>query len=312
MENRITNKENQEYRVNWVGQIKVGMKSKEGIPMSLDYFRADSNVKKYIDDFTLAYGEKPSSIEITFATNDMNEIFFERYEIRTSKKYDNVGGKLFAFGDGKEFFVWNEKKKIRELKYIDKDPDLMKKIEDECGGKWKATLTLFFIPLRIKGLFAPWKLTTRGEASSIKSIISEIDRWYGILGKLSGIPFDLVVKKVKSDNPGSINSYPVISLHCNVSPANIDLVKNYLNNNNGFQILTDDRISQMTNNEQNKIDYVPEETSKEFKRAENILRQCVNKKDLENATIKIKQLHLSDEDRDKIIIIYKEIKENLK
>jgi hypothetical protein len=54
-------------------------------------------------------------------------------------------------------------------------------------------------------------------ASSIPSIIASFDGVRELTKTITRIPFDLIVKKVKSNKPGVSSVYPVISLVPNLS-----------------------------------------------------------------------------------------------
>ena len=83
-----------------IGKIKVGRKNEKGFPESLDYFVGTGNYERYFID---AFGEKPSSIEIMFLSNNFEESCNERYELRQ-------GAKLYAYGDGDIFQIYDEQK----------------------------------------------------------------------------------------------------------------------------------------------------------------------------------------------------------
>ena len=102
----LTNKQETRLAFPVVGRVKCGMKSDRGFPMSCDYFVPSGN---YATLFTQAYGEKPTTIQIVFPSDDPELVCREEYILR-----DNAG-KLVSSGDGVNFRTWSEKQK----KYID-------------------------------------------------------------------------------------------------------------------------------------------------------------------------------------------------
>lgn len=220
-------------RVAIIGKIKIGEKSEKGFPVSLDHFKADG---KYAHLFHEAFGEKPDNIEIVFISDDEQYSCNERLEIRQ-------GTKLYAFGDGEIISAWDKDSE----KYIEhdtgKEPDLMADIAKKLNAEWKEVLTLRFIIPRIKSVFGVWELSTQGEASSIPALVGTIDKVRAMAGTISRIPFDLSIKKVKSQKPDSKSNFPVLSLVANMSSGHLDLVKSYIQAGIEFNgLITEDKI----------------------------------------------------------------------
>lgn len=210
MGGRIVNKP-QENRLGLplVGKIKVGMKSEKGFPMSLDYFRADG---KYASLFHDAYGEKPSTIQVVFPSDDADLVCKEFYEFR------DTAGKLVADGDGYEFRVYSAKTDSYVKVTTDQTPnfmDIIKSRYPKCD--WKVTLTLNFILPKVRGIAGVWQFSTKGSASSVPSIRDAFDNLMETNGHVSGVLFDLSVKKVTSNKPGNSSKYPVVTLVANES-----------------------------------------------------------------------------------------------
>lgn len=208
-----------------IGKIKVGeiVKNAQGkeYPRSLDYFRATG---KYATKFTEVCGEKPSKIQIIFASDDIQAVCDEKYELR------GRDGRLYGRGDGEEFKIWDSQKE-RYLKYEkEKDAEFIKQSAKNCGSQkgWEATLTLRFIIPKISGVMGVWQLTTKGAASSIPGIIKAYDTVLHFAGTVQMIPFDLQVEMVTSQKPGSKSRFPVVQLIPNVDTDNMQTVRNYL------------------------------------------------------------------------------------
>ncbi len=248
---RIKRTENQTSNFPIVGKVKIGMKHPEkGYPMSLDYFRATSQNQKYEALFLEAHGEKPSTIPIVFLASDENACK-EFLELRDS------AGKLLAEGDGENFKVvhngiWHEVnlETIQKRAEWQTPEGFMNAMLQKAGAKgvWKETLRLRFILPQIKGLFGLWELRTHAVASSIPQIVSYFDTvLQSTKGRIAMIPFDLSVKKVKSDKAGESKQFSVISMVCNLSVENLSIVGNFTDVfANG--ILTDDKVRQIAQN----------------------------------------------------------------
>lgn len=234
-----------------LGKIKVGIKNDKGHPTSLDYFVATGNYANY---FTDAFGPKPDSIEIMFLSDNFEDSCYERYELRQ-------GPKLFAFGDGECFKVFDEKKDDYIEKTMEKNADEIKSLHKKVGGEWKSVLHMSFLIPAIKGVFGVWQLSTKGDKSSIPTILGAFQMVQQMAKTVIGIPFDLQVKKVVSNKPGSKNKFPVINLVPNVSAGHLEKVRNYIAGNNNFMgLLTENKIDDIAMNEVAKqVEYMPPE-----------------------------------------------------
>lgn len=223
-------RENQRTGIGIVGKIKVGEKHKEkGYPTSLDYFRVDSDNKEYERLFKEAYGEKPTSIQIIFLSDDINHVCSEFLELR-----DN-SGKVYARGDAKNFevVVGEAYQKFTEEQLIKKSGSVEQAMENmakKCNSStgWRTRLVLRFLIPKIKGLIGEWQFSTHADASSIPQIVSVFDSILQLAGTVRMIPFDLNVKKVKSDKAGSKRNYTVVQLIPNISTENALLLKDYV------------------------------------------------------------------------------------
>lgn len=226
-----------------IGRLKVGeLVERDGksYPKSLDYFRADGS---YSAMFHKEYGEKPAKVEIVFLSDNIQEVCNERYELRTTKEFDGVGGRLFASGDGENFRVYTKDQDEYTDVSKEQDPDIMAKLEKKLGTEWRVTLTLRFLIPRIKGVFGAWSFSTKADASTIPQIVGTLDKLIEYPGTFAGIPMDLVVEKVHSQKPGSKNSFPVVKLIPNVSQESMENLKLMIDSNMKFHgVLTDEKI----------------------------------------------------------------------
>jgi len=224
-----------------IGKIKVGAKSEKGYPISLDYFRADG---KYESIFKEVYGERPNKLTVIFVSNDISQVCNQRYELRDNK------GNLYGYGDGEIFNIYSQK--IDEYVSVNHNdyPDLLEQAHKKSGSKkgWEMTLTLRFILLDIKGVFGLWQFTTKGQLSSIPSIIETFDTIQEKAGTIVGIPFDLQVEKVKSQKPNSKSNFPVVKLVSNIGIDNLQKLKEFKDQGidvNKIGALTDSKINEI-------------------------------------------------------------------
>ena len=211
----INNKEQKRLPFPIVGHVKCGMKSDKGYPMSTDYFIPDGN---YAPLFTQAYGEKPSTIQIVFPSDDAELVCREEYVLRDGQ------GKLVATGDGETFKTWSEKAKKYIIVTTTEQPDIMAMLEKHYKQEWKITLTLVFILPLVRGVMGCWQFQTKGSASTIPQIRDTFDTMIEQNGKAAGVIFDLSVKMVKSNKPQDASRYPVVSLVPNESLENLQKV----------------------------------------------------------------------------------------
>ena len=211
----INNKEQKRLAFPVVGKIKCGMKSDRGFPMSVDYFIPSGN---YAPLFTQAYGEKPSTIQIVFPSDDAELVCREEYVLRDGQ------GKLVATGDGETFKTWSEKAKKYIIVTTTEQPDIMAMLEKHYKQEWKITLTLVFILPLVRGVMGCWQFQTKGSASTIPQVRDAFDAMLEQNGKAAGVIFDLSVKMHVSQKPNEKSRYPVVTLVPNESLENLQKV----------------------------------------------------------------------------------------
>jgi hypothetical protein len=221
-----------------IGLIKVGAKiQKEGgkeYPTSLDYFVATGN---YAENFTLALGAKPTKIPVIFVSDDEKSVCYERFEAWSKD------GKKLGEGDGVTFTVFDDAKADYVTDVPADDPRVQK-----LKPEFKRILTLKFIIPQVKGIYGHWEFSTRGTKSSINQIIAVFDHVKAQAGRVSAIPFDLVVTMVQSRKPKEVKKYPVVSLIPNVGAENLEKISAYLGDMSfgKLGILTDAKIEQLS------------------------------------------------------------------
>lgn len=227
MNGRIKRPEAQEPRLILprVGRIKIGKKevgrNGKEYPVSVDYFIPSG---KYAQLFTQAYGEKPSTIQIVFPSDEPSQVCCEYYEYRDDK------GQLIARGDGETFEVWDGKQ--YKPYSISDYPQIMQSISKKypnklylaTGDGWRVRLTLNFIIPLVRGIAGVWTFETNGSASTIPQIRDSFDMMISERGFAKGVIFDLNVKFATSQKPGDKARYPVVSLVPNESAENLKKV----------------------------------------------------------------------------------------
>lgn len=199
-----------------IGEKRISPKTGKEYPVSLDFFKAQG---KYAELFHKAYGEKPSTIQVIFPSNDASQCCEERYEYRDDY------GKLMAYGDGETYWYYNGTKytEISAEAYPNFMEQYAKKYPSKQG--WKITLTMQVICPLIKGVAGVWQFTTKGTASSIPNIRDVFDMMLESNGNVAGVVFDLNVQYATSNKPNDTSRYPVVSLVPNESDGNMQRVK---------------------------------------------------------------------------------------
>lgn len=205
-----------------IGQIKIGMKNDRGLPQSVDYFIASG---KYSGLFNQAFGEKPNTIQVMFTDDDPANVCVQEYQ------YRDDDGRLIASGDGETFKCWNGKMYVDYS--VSQYPKLMAGIAEKhpnklvkAGGDgWSIVLSLNFIIPLVRGVVGVWQFTTKGNASTIPSIIGAFDGVREMRGYVKGVIFDLSVSFATSQKPGSKSRFPVVTLVANESVENLTKIK---------------------------------------------------------------------------------------
>lgn len=196
-----------------IGKLHIGKKATTAngreYPMSVDYFIPSG---KYAELFTRGCGERPSTIQVIFPSDDFGKVCNERLEYRNDK------GELVADGDGVEFRCWNGQE--YQTFTTREHPRLMEQIANKYptrGGmeSWKEALTLRFVVPAVPWVVGVWELTTNGKASSIRNIRESFDAVQLMRGTVTNTAFDLSVQFHKSNKPGATSKYPVLSLTAN-------------------------------------------------------------------------------------------------
>lgn len=203
-------------------------------PVSLDYFKATGD---YASKFSEAYPGKPNNIQIVFISNEDWESCYEEFDARDPE------GRRAGYGDGQTFFLFDKKSNEYEPT---QDKAKVEAYSKENKLKWKPTLTLNFLIPKIKGVFGVWQFQTSGDKSSIQAIRSIYDEIKDQAGTVVNIPFDLTVKKVTSNKPGSKSVYPVVNLIPNISSDNVEQLRQFLEAGQDIKrlgMLTDEKVA---------------------------------------------------------------------
>lgn len=220
-----------------IGKIRIGeKKTNQGgkeYPVSLDYFKPTGD---YASKFTDEYGEKPNRIQIVFISDDDWQSCIEEWQGR------DKSGRKAAYGDGENYYLWDEEKKEYTATT---DRKKVAEYSKKEGIAWKVVLTINFLIPKIRGVFGVWQLQTSGDKSSISGIRGVYDEMKELLGTVVNVPFDLVVKKVKSDKPGTASVYPVVSLVPNISHENMEELRAFITHGMDLKkagLLTENKI----------------------------------------------------------------------
>ena len=244
-----------------VGHIRIGEKAKNAngkeYPVSLDYFKPDAP-EQYMQFFRAAYGDNPRKLTITFLSNDLSEVCRQFYELR-----DGSGARI-AYGDGQTFYVATKQGDgtVKDVVTSPADTDKwMNEQEKQAGKPWRERLVLrFALPqIPVLGL---WEFSTHGGGSTIPNIVGTVDTMLEVAGRIAGIPFDLIVEKVKSDKAGSKSVYPVVSLIPNISQESAAIVRG-LPMQLGT-ILTEEKIGQLASGAVEQLAPAPEPEFAEY------------------------------------------------
>jgi hypothetical protein len=258
--------------VNTIGKIKVGMKHpQKGYPMALDYFRFTSPTQRYAERALEIYGQT-NELKVTFLSNDDENNCNQRLELR------DTGGSLVAYTDLEKLFV------SKEEGFLQVSPDriakgggietCMEKLEEQHGTKFFECLYLRVVLLGFP-IVGQWEIYTKGSKSSIESIINTYDMTKQLAGRVLGMPFNLIVKKVKSnrnlgkDNRGrkKVRHYPVIALHPDLSIETQEEVKFLGSQLSG--LITTNKIQKLSAGDYQQIE-APKKTKEEYTEYEEV------------------------------------------
>jgi len=177
-----------------LGKIRLGEKTSNGgkeYPRQLGYFlvKEEKNTpKSNLDAFRSVYGEKPCSLDIMFASDDIEQVFpqFLKY-------YGQAG--LLCKGDGeKAQCVHKETGEMVETECRYKECKAFK------AKKCRPVANLMFMLPKVPGV-GVWQIDT-SSIYSILQINSQLATFKSIFGRLRGIPLmlEVVKKEVKVED----------------------------------------------------------------------------------------------------------------
>jgi len=210
------------------GKIKVGYKTKDGLPKSLDFFRCDAE-PVYQEMFYQALGKKPTRIPVIFLSDDPAHSCNVRYELRdnTGALFVKSDGRHFEISQGTHWATFTREQVVAKYQTIEGFMDQALEHSKSTTG-WAVRLNLRFLIPAIQNFVAEWTFSTGGVKSSIEQVTGA---WFHVLetaGTVQMIPFDLVVKMAKSDRSGSKSRFPVVNLIPNFSLENMQVVRNFI------------------------------------------------------------------------------------
>lgn len=223
-------------RLPLIGNIRIGEKRKNSAgkeyPVSLDYFKATGD---YASKFYEVHDEKPTKLQVIFISDEDFQSCYEEWDGRDKE------GRRSGYGDGEKYWLWNGK----EYKETT-DKEEVKQYSKVNNVKWKPILTLHFIIPKIRGVFGCWKFSTSGDKSSMIAIREMYDEIKSQAGTVVNIPFDLTVKKVKSNKPGEKSVFPVVNLVPNISSENMEQLREFLSAGTNIKqlgMLTEEKLA---------------------------------------------------------------------
>jgi len=242
MKGRIRERETQVLPT--IGRISIGGKSEKGFPVSYDYFVANTDYAVYKKLFVEAFGDKPNVLPIIFLSNNTAEVCSEYIEMRDSMN------KIFCTKDDGVYTVYNNGQKTEYLasemvaKYGSEEI-FEERLKATSGSKKGFTrrLTLTFVIPKIRGVLGQWKFITYADKTSIDSIINSFDGMLNMAGKVSMIPFDLVVSKKTRAVSGDKVIYPTVNLVPSASVDNIKAIQEY--SSVDYTIINDDKLNKL-------------------------------------------------------------------
>lgn len=178
------------------GRIKIGMIAPgKNYPMSIDYFRATGT---FAEQFHKVMGAKPDKLTIVFISDTLADSCNEEYACWEK-------GKRWGWGDGETYTVWDSKLK----EYV---PNVPADDERVTSKKWDVMLTMRFVIPELKGILAHWVFATKGAKTTIPSLVKSFDFVKDRVGTIIGVPFELVVEKVKGYSPTDPKQYSRVKL----------------------------------------------------------------------------------------------------
>lgn len=224
-----------------IGKIKIGEKktSAKGTqyPAALDYFRPTGT---FANEFTKLFGAQPRKLNISFISDDINEVCNQRFECWTD-------GKRWGFGDGETFTVFDrtlgDKDKDGKPKgaYAENIPASDPRVK---ALKWDEMLTLRFVLLEMKGIMGYWRFETKAKTVTIPSVIKSFDFVKERAGSIIGFPFSLIIEKKTGYSPGEPRSYPMVTLVPNFTDDTMAMVSEYINAGGNMNKVTTKIIEQ--------------------------------------------------------------------
>lgn len=207
-----------------VGEWVEGQGNRRGHPKSLDYFRIYRGDASVSHLFRETYGEKPTEIKVSFLSSDPARVCRQELELRPGKKY--------AWGDGETFVHYDAKLKTNVQTIVSSQQEqieLMARLEAEATDyvrsrraaqnkpfttedevRWDQSLTLrlWLYELPVAGEFI---FRTKGEATSIPSIVGTFDTVLYAAKTVQFLPFSLRVRQHSADNMTG-SKYPIVEL----------------------------------------------------------------------------------------------------
>lgn len=181
-----------------IGNIKTGMKGKNGIPQKLSYFHVEEDKgtkNEMVEIFKQLYPGKPTKLKIRFTSENPFNFRFKRY----------VNGKAVCIGNGtKAITVGKDAKDNNTQIEIECNEQCQHRLSGRC--KLKGSLKFVLEGINAGGV---WNLSTSG-GISLSNIASEIVKYKKAGMSIVDVPFELTLTEQQSLAYGT---YYSIDLH---------------------------------------------------------------------------------------------------
>lgn len=235
--------------LNKMGSLRTGMRQKTAggkeYPMKLDHFIADG---KYAPKFLEAYPEKTSTVHLVFPHIDEELVCLQEIEFRS-------GQTLVGRSNGYEYEIWSKtQNRFVHYEAHPDDEEALGNIE-RWKGQWpglvvRETLTLRFVLVKVRGILGYWQLATHGSKSSIPNLVGVFDQvkalCQGRKELFTKIPFELHLSQERSQLPGDVRIFNVLTLVPNITNESLERAAQFLGNGVPIAgLLSDETVERM-------------------------------------------------------------------
>lgn len=202
-----------------IGKIKIGelvtTETGKKYPTTLEYFRATGNFDKV---FNATYGEKPTELDILFATDDEKsceqfaEIYGGKILFAVMKNNTVFGYDLKCSKMEKKETLFSSNNWLEVEKFMIEYAEKLNELKPSSKAySWNYKIRLnFFLP-KIENVLGLWTFESKG-SSMIFSIADTFDQAKKMFGSVNGILFKLTVCKVEQSTPNGKRIFSTVKL----------------------------------------------------------------------------------------------------